>query len=54
MLTELNSEELCAMAFDLLRWGVDLESELADYNDDLFEEELNGVSKSDDHNRELH
>ena len=36
------------MAPDLLRWGDDLISEPADYIDDLFDDELNGVSDSDD------
>ena len=36
------------MALDLLRWGEDLISEPADYIDDLFSDELNGVSDSDD------
>ena len=36
------------MAPDLLGWDDDLESEPADYNDDLFEDELNEVSESDD------
>ena len=34
VLTELKCEDICAMAPDLLRWGDDLESESADYNDD--------------------
>ena len=39
------------MAPDLLRWGDDLESESADYNDDLFEEEFNGVSDRNEQSR---
>ena len=48
VLNELNSGELCAMAPDLLRWGDDQKSESADYSDELFEDELNGVSEGDD------
>ena len=40
--------DLGVMAPDLLRWGDDLISEPADYIDDLFDDELNGVSDSDD------
>ena len=40
--------DLGVMAPDLLRWGEYLISEPADYNDDLFEDELNGVSKLND------
>ena len=36
------------MAPDLLRWGDDLISVPADYNDDLFEHEFTGVSESDE------
>ena len=36
------------MAPDLLRRGDDLISEPADYTDDSFDDELNGVSDSDD------
>ena len=41
-------DELCAMAPDLLRWGDDLISDTADYNDVLFEDEIIRVSESDD------
>ena len=37
VLDELNSEELCAMAPDLLRWGDDLKSVTVDYYDELFD-----------------
>ena len=40
--------DLCAVAPDLLRWGDDLISVSADYIDDLFDDELNGVSDSVD------
>ena len=40
--------DLGVMAPDLLQWGDDLISEPADYIDDLFDDELNGVSESDD------
>ena len=40
--------DMCVKAPDLLRWGDDLISEPADYIDDLFNDELNGVSDSDD------
>ena len=40
--------DLGVMAPDLLRWGDDLISEPADYTDDSFDDELNGVSDSDD------
>ena len=42
---ELN---LCAMAPDLLRWGDDLISVSADYDNESFDEELTRVSESDD------
>ena len=45
MLDELN---LCAMAPDLLRWGDDLISVSADYNNELFDQEFTRVSESDD------
>ena len=47
-------DELCAMAPDLLRWGDDLISDTADYNDVLFEDEIIRVSESDDLRRERH
>ena len=36
------------MAPDLLQWGDDLISEPADFTNDLFDDQLNGVSESDD------
>ena len=48
MLGELNDEDLCAMAPDLLQWGDDLISVPADYNDELFDQEFTEVSESDD------
>ena len=36
------------MAPDLLQWGDDLISEPADFTNDLFDDQLNGVSDSDD------
>ena len=36
------------MAPDLLRWGGDQISDSADYNDEIFEDELIRVSESDD------
>ncbi|HKQ21503.1 MAG TPA: hypothetical protein VJS91_05650 [Nitrososphaeraceae archaeon] len=46
VLDELNSEDLSDMAPDLLRWGDDLKSEPVDYKEELFEDEINGVSES--------
>ena len=48
VLDELNMSDVCAMAPDLLRWGDDLRSVSADYNDELFDEEFVRVSESDD------
>ena len=48
VLDELNMRDLCAMAPDLLRWGDDLISVPADYNDELFDQEFTRVSESDD------
>ena len=45
---ELNMRDVCAMAPDLLRWGDDLISVLADYNYKVFDQEFTRVSESDD------
>ena len=48
VLDELNMRDVCAMAPDLLRWGDDHISVSADYDNELFDQELTRVSESDD------
>ena len=48
VIDEQNARELCVMAPDLLRWGDDLISVPADFNDEQFDLEFIRVSESDD------
>ena len=54
MSNELNSEDLCAMAPDLLRWNNDLKSDSVDYDYKVKRDEVHGVSGGTKFDRERH